>query len=130
LPSLASPQTWKECQSRSSRIVIRAPKWSSTIRIRADNQTPMRRPPHVEETKRLGHVGHLIFAVPFCLFNRGKTLARWSYCHRADKRSLPYLLLNALQLAPTALPAGFHCRVPIRIHDITRYATARAGSPE
>jgi hypothetical protein len=26
---------------------------------------------------------------------------------------LPYLLQNALQLAPTALPAGFHCRVPI-----------------
>jgi hypothetical protein len=37
LPFWASPQTWKECQSRSSRMVVRATRWSSTIRILADN---------------------------------------------------------------------------------------------
>jgi hypothetical protein len=36
LPSIASPQTGKSCQSRKDRIVFRATELSSTIRIRGD----------------------------------------------------------------------------------------------
>src|ERR1700676_3781980 len=37
LPFLASPQTWKECQSRSARMVVRATELSSAMSIRAGN---------------------------------------------------------------------------------------------
>ena len=48
-PSLASPQTWKPCQSKSERMVVRAAKWSSTIRIFAGNLAPTKYlPGHAE----------------------------------------------------------------------------------
>jgi PilZ domain-containing protein len=62
LPSLASPQIWKPCQSSSARIVVRATELSSAMSIRAGNGAH-------QFCQRSGCVrrGHLQSEAGFCL---------------------------------------------------------------
>src|ERR1700752_758575 len=81
-PSSASPHTWKEWPSRNDRIAVRVNTWSSTIRIRAGNYTPIIHEQAIEGTA----ASERMLALLPCLLNTGLSLVQEQNHPSLEKR--------------------------------------------